>query len=124
MILIVFAIFAPLLSFRWRRLAAGGVGITAEIFSPLPFGVALAFFFFIAFFIEIGEQRLMMRRAAGWALAALSAATAIAFLRALAFVFFQSIGGTLALALFISEFLIGMVLIGLLWMPIKFGMTR
>lgn len=119
MMLLFFAVLAPLLSFRWRRLAALCVGIIAEVFSPISFGAALGLFLFTIFFIELLEQRLITKEAAGWAVAALGAIGIAALGEAVYMIVFDQATLPLVIALLVSKLVVGILLIGFFWTPVK-----
>lgn len=117
--ILLFAILAPLFSSQWRRLAALGFGVIVEAFSLVPFGATLGLFLCVAFFVELLEQRLVMKEPAGWGITALSALGMVAFGEAIIAIAFDHIIPQLAIALLIREFFIGILIIGFLWMPVK-----
>lgn len=119
MMLLFFAVLAPLFSFRWRRLAALFGGVGAEVFSSIPFGVTLGLFLFIAFFIELLERRLITSVTTGWAIAALGAAAIAAFGEVGFVIVFGHASLSPALALLVSKLIVGIIIIGFLWTPIK-----
>lgn len=124
MMLLFFAMLASLLSFRWRRLAAIFGGMIAEIFSPIPFGFILGLFLFVAFFVERIEKRLITKETTGWAVAALGAVGIVAFGEGALAVIFDHIPFSLALALLASKLIVGIILIGFFWMPIKLNLAH
>ena len=121
--MILFAICAPLFSLRGRRLAAFGGGIIAEAFSFIPFGATLGLFLLVAFFVESLEQYLAIKETAGWAVAAFSALGIVTLGEILLAIAFNHITPQHAVALLISEFFIGIIIIGFLWAPIKLSIT-
>lgn len=121
MTLIFFAVLAPLLSLRWRYLAAFCAGIIMEAFSSFSFGITLGLMLFIAFFIELIEQRIAIHETAGWALAALSAIGIAALGSGAAIMIFDRVSFPLSLALSASNMLMGILMIGILWTPVKLG---
>lgn len=124
MTLLFFAVLAPLFSFRWRRLAALFGGIGAELFSPIPFGSTLGLFLLIIFFVELLEQRLMVRETAGWAVIALVAVGIAALGEVALAVVFDHVLLSLALALFATKFIVGAILIGFFWTPVKLHLAH
>lgn len=124
MILLFFAVLAPLFSFRWRRLAALFGGMGAEIFSPIPFGAILGLFLFIVFFIELLERRLITKEAAGWAVAALGAIGIAAFGEGVFVTVFDQAPLPLAIALLAGKLVVGILLIGFFWMPVKLHLAH
>lgn len=124
MTLLFFAVLAPLFSFRWRRLAALFGGIGAEIFFPIPFGAILGLFLFIVFFIELLERRLITKEAAGWAVAALGAIGIASLGEGVFVIAFDHAPFSLALALFATKFIVGAVLIGFFWTPVKLHLAH
>lgn len=117
MMLIFFAVLAPLLSLRWRYLAAFCAGIIMEAFSSFSFGITLGLMLSIAFFIELIEQRIAIHETAGWALAALGAIGIAAFGEGILIIIFDDVSFLLAFALLVSKFIMGIMLIGFFWMP-------
>lgn len=124
MILLFFVILAPLLSFRWRRFAAFGAGVFAEMVSPAPFGVILGLFFFIVFFVELLEQRLVVKETMGWFVVALGAAVIAALGEAIFVIMFDHASFPLAAALFISKLIVAVFIISFFWMPVKLHLAH
>lgn len=124
MILLLFAVLAPLFSFRWRRFAALGGGIIAELFSLAPFGAMIALLFLIVFFVELLARHVLMRETAGWAIAALGALGIAAFGETVFAIVFDHVSFPLALALLISKIIVGAIVIGFLWTPVKLSITK
>lgn len=116
---LLFAILAPLFSFRWRRLAALGFGIIAEAFSFIPFGATIGLFLCVAFFVELLEQHLVIKEPAGWGAAALGASGVAVLGEVMIAIAFNHVALPLAFALLIREIFIGILIIGFLWMPVK-----
>ena len=121
---IFFFALAPLLPSGMRRGIACALGIIGEVFSVLPFGLVWGIFLVGTGGVEILERALTTREPAGWAATSLSVIAGVAFLQALALVIVESIPLTLAVALFVSELVVGVIIIGFLWVPIKLSMRR
>ena len=124
MMLLFFAAIAPLFSFRWRRLVILGGGGIAEAFSHAPFGAILGLFFLIVILIELLEQRLIIKETAGWLITALGAIGIVALGEAASLVVFDHAPYSLAVALFASKLIIGIIIVGFLWTPIKLSMMK
>ena len=124
MMLLFFAAIVPLFSFRWRRLVILGGGGIAEAFSHAPFGAILGLFFLIVILIELLEQRLIIKETAGWLITALGAIGIVALGEAIFLIVFDHAVYQLAIVLFVSKLIIGIIIVGFLWMPIKLSMMK
>lgn len=124
MFVIFFAVLAPLFSSRWRYTAALCMGMMGEIFSSFPFGSTVGLFLLITFFLELLEQRIVMQETIGWVFAAFAAVIIGAFGEALLITVFDHAPLSLALAILVSRFVVGAMLIGFLWVPIRLSLMH